>query len=189
LDEIPACGLIVVGQKLNDLLEHDPRPVERIVGAGISEEISGVMDQLVDRVSQWQLPHLRRVTCLYHAQNGPVVQALLPPFQQMETGVAGNRLPPVLNLSPSDFLAELTDHYLFAALHAMLFASLMAENRRRVDHLDHALNYLNGRIDLLAQKYNQLRQEEIIEEIEVLQLYAEPPAGGRTGPGGGCPDY
>jgi F-type H+-transporting ATPase subunit gamma len=181
--------LIAVGQKLHDLIDDDRGPTVCINGAGASEEISGVLDQLVDRVSQWQQAGICRVSCLYHAPEGVVGHALLPPFQHLETAGARQRLSPLLNLSPNDFLVELADHYLFVALHAMLYVSLMAENHRRVDHLDHAVNYLGGRINLLAQKYNQLRQEEIIEEIEVLLLYADASSIGPRDPGNAYPGH
>ena len=55
-------------------------------------------------------------------------------------------------------------------LHEILYASLLAENRRRVQHLDGALRHLDRRLDDLKRKDRRLRQEEIIEEIEVILL-------------------
>ena len=81
-------------------------------------------------------------------------------------------LPPVLNLEPTDFLIELSDHYLFAALHEIFYASLMAENRRRVRHLEGAVKHLDEESDALRRQSNARRQEEIIEEIEVILLSA-----------------
>ena len=80
--------------------------------------------------------------------------------------------PPLLNLSPQALLGELTDHYLFAALHAMLYTSLMIENQHRASHLDGAVKHLDDESDKLARHCNVLRQEEIIEEIEVILLSA-----------------
>jgi len=49
---------------------------------------------------------------------------------------------PLLNLAPEAFLAELLDHYLFAALHEMFYTSLTAENHQRMEHLQRALDRL-----------------------------------------------
>ena len=53
-----------------------------------------------------------------------------------------------------------------------LFESLMAENQRRVQHLDQAGHHLEQRMEELGKRRNMLRQEEIIEEIEVILLSA-----------------
>jgi len=53
-----------------------------------------------------------------------------------------------------------------------LFAALMAENQRRVQHLEQAGQHLEREVDALGKRRNMLRQEEIIEEIEVILLSA-----------------
>ncbi len=72
------------------------------------------------------------------------------------------------------------DHYLFAALHEILYASLNAENHQRVAHLEGAVKHLDDESAELARQCNALRQEEIIEEIEVILLSAAS-LGERTG--------
>jgi F-type H+-transporting ATPase subunit gamma len=94
---------------------------------------------------------------------------------------------PALNLAPRAFLLELIEHYLYAVLHAILYASLMAESTRRVRHLEGAVRHLDEEAERLLRRSNALRQEEIIEEIEVILLnaatvdQARVPAGGATG--------
>ena len=61
---------------------------------------------------------------------------------------------------------------LFANLHALLYTSLMEQNHKRVTHLDGAVRHLDDQLAQLAQQCNVLRQEEIIEEIEVILLSA-----------------
>ncbi len=62
------------------------------------------------------------------------------------------------------------EQYLFAALHALLFGSLMAEHQQRARHLEGALQRVDGRVRELRQRRNLLRQEEITEEIELILL-------------------
>ena len=54
-----------------------------------------------------------------------------------------------------------------------IFESLLAENERRVRHLDGAVRHLEERIAAIRRRVQALRQEEIIEEIEVILLSAE----------------
>ncbi|MFZ1828621.1 MAG: F0F1 ATP synthase subunit gamma, partial [Candidatus Competibacteraceae bacterium] len=117
------------------------------------------------------------LSALYHsdASGGIRLRRLLPlrdlPPAPVRTG------PPELNLSPADCLAGLTDHYLYAALNEVLYSSLMAENRRRLVHMDRALDRLDADMAQLRLAYNRQRQEEIIEEIEVILLSADLLAG------------
>lgn len=163
--------LITVGDKLHTLLENDARLAVSIQGANVSEEITLVLDRLAEEISTLQREQLVRVVCLYHdTMDGVAVQQLLPPFQQLDISTTAHRYPPVLNLTPAAFFSELMDHYLFAVLHAMLFTSLMMENRHRLNHLQRAVNHLDKQVEELERRSNMLRQEEIIEEIEVILL-------------------
>ena len=67
---------------------------------------------------------------------------------------------------------QLVDHYLITALHKILHVSLMAENQHRIQHLERATRHLDDRTDELSHRINALRQEEIIEEFEVILLNA-----------------
>jgi F-type H+-transporting ATPase subunit gamma len=99
-----------------------------------------------------------------------LIQKLLPPFQDDLNKKTLIPNKPILNISPDGFLLELTDHYLLAALHEILYTSLMAENHRRMQHLEGAVDYMDDKAEELSGKCNALRQEEIIEEIEVILL-------------------
>ena len=167
--------LLTIGRKLITLLEGDARVAVRIDGASVLEEVTSVLSQMVRELSSLQEQHrMLTVYGLYHsAEGGIVMQKLLPPFQQYLHRAPHFPHPPVLNQSPREFLAELTDHYLFAALHEMLYTSLNAENHQRVAHLEGAVKHLDDESAELARQCNALRQEEIIEEIEVILLSAD----------------
>ncbi|MGD2139268.1 MAG: FoF1 ATP synthase subunit gamma [Burkholderiales bacterium] len=166
--------IIAVGAKLHTLLEHDLRVVSRINGAGTSEEVASVLNQLVEQIISLQREHGRlEVSCLYHGSgDGLSSRTLLPPFRDLGDVPAKFTEPPVLNVAPAAFLLELSDQYLFAALHALLYASMMMENHDRVRHLDGAVRHIDDQSEDLARQCNALRQEEIIEEIEVILLSA-----------------
>ncbi len=145
-----------------------------IEGASVVEEVTSLLNQAVSELTMLQDKHgVLTVFCLYHSgEDGIVMQKLLPPFQGLLHKPPCFSHPPLLNQSPREFLVELTDHYLFAALHEMLYTSLMEENHYRVAHLEGAVKHLDDKSAELARQCNALRQEEIIEEIEVILLSA-----------------
>ena len=166
--------LIATGRKLYTLLEGDGRVAAQIDGASVAEEVTSVLSQVVRELSALQEQNrMLNVYGLYHGSEGGIVmQKLLPPFQHYLHQAPRFPHPPVLNQSPRVFLAELTDHYLFAALHEALYTSLMAENHQRVAHLEGAVKHLDDESAELMRQSNILRQAEIIEEIEVILLSA-----------------
>ena len=164
--------LIAVGRKLCTLLEGDARVAAMIDGASVAEEVTTLLNNVVSELTTLQDKHdVLTVICLYHvSENDIVMQKLLPPFQDLLHKPPHFPRPPVLNQSPRKFLVELIDHYLFASLHEMLYTSLMVENHHRVMHLEGATKHLDDESTELARQCNALRQEEIIEEIEVMLL-------------------
>ena len=166
--------LVAVGSRLAALVAEDPRLVGSIPGASAAEEVPAVLGQLIPALNR--LTTERGVGSLSVVHLDPErdrVQSdpLLPPFRSVPQGAAP-RYPcaPVLNLAPERFLATLMEHHLFAALHALLFGSLMAEHQQRVRHLEGALQRVDSRVSELRQRRNLLRQEEITEEIELILL-------------------
>jgi F-type H+-transporting ATPase subunit gamma len=176
LQEHPADSpmLIAVGRKLHTVLEGDARVAALIDGASVVEELSFLLGRLADALTSLQERHgIVTVFCIYHdSEDGIVMQKLLPPFQHLLHKPPQFSHPPMLHQSAGEVLVELAEHYLFAALNQMLYTSLMMENYRRVSHLEGAVKHLDDEAAELAQQCNALRQEEIIEEIEVILLSA-----------------
>lgn len=167
--------LIAVGRKLHQLLENDSRLCATIDGASTADELTDVIKRLVDAIAAMQRQHgALSVSVLHHSldERGIVLNRLIPSFERFRNERRHFPYPPLLNLEPRDFFIEITDQYVFAALHEVLYASLMAENHRRVRHLEGAVRNLEERSSALRRKCNALRQEEIVEEIEVILLSA-----------------
>ena len=171
--------LLVVGQKLHTLMEKGADRVTLIDGASVAEEVTSVLNQIVQTLSSLQKQYdMLNLYGLYHGESGDILmQKLLPPFQQCLLQPAHFPLPPVLTLSPENFFLELTEQYIFAALHEILYTSLMVENHNRIAHLESAVKHLDDKSEELSRKFNALRQEEIIEEIEIVLLSGGSTAG------------
>ena len=177
----PTTKVIAVGTKLHQLLDDLPLPLIRLEGPGVVEEATDVLNRVVEQLLAVQSDQGPvSLYGLYHAgENGVVAQRLLPPFQHLQHQPQRFPHPPVMNLTPSALLVELTDQYLFAALNQMLYASLTEENHQRVAHLDEAVRHLDEESEELRRQSNALRQEEITEEIEIILLNA--PVQGKPG--------
>lgn len=168
--------LIAVGNKLVPLIDSaslTERAPYLLAGANVNEEVGNLAEQLMQTLAELQTTD--ELYAIYHAypQEEILCEKLLPAFsgfQQLHCSSPPPPHEPLLNLDVQAFLLELTDHALQHNLHHLLYDSLMAENLQRVRHLENATRHLEQKSEVLKKRMNVLRQEEIIEEIEVLLL-------------------
>ena len=170
--------LIVIGGKLAVKLTDDLRVAASLEGASVVEEVDSVLVKLMETLTTLTVPGADRaplrLTVFHHdAAEESVKVSDLRPFQKPESTSIRFAHAPLLYLQPQSFLTGLGEQYLFAALHALLYNSLMAENQRRMQHMDAAVRRLERTSADLLRKRNILRQEEITEEIEVIMLSVE----------------
>jgi len=166
--------LICVGHKLETLLENDERAIIFVDGASVAEEVGNVLNQIVNQLSSmYEHYGSLNLYVLYHDDENQLInQQLLPPFQNLLNHQSQEPYAPELNLEPRSFLLDLSYHYLFVVLYEILYTSLMAESRQRMAHLEGAVQHMEEQSEELHRQSNILRQEEIIEEIEVILLSA-----------------
>ena len=180
-------GIIAIGSRLCDrLVDYPLEVIASIEGANVAEEVPVILNRLIDAISSLPVyegdinrgthvaPALQ-LTAVYHDnETGQIIRRqILPPFPRQQQRRLRYGSPPVLNLEPSDFFSDLIDHYLFAVLHEIFYISLMAENLRRLQHLEGAVKHLDDETVNLRRKSLIYRQEEITEEIEVILLNSE----------------
>jgi len=168
-------SIIIVGQKLARHFEADPRVAAFVDGANFEEEIAQILNTMVSAISLLQKQYgIISLVVLYHSDISDQINRcdLLPPFHE-KFEAPGFTYPPLLNIQAEQFFTDLSEQYLFAALHEIAYTSLMIENHWRVQHLEGAVNRLDSDTDTLRQKCRTLRQEEITEEIEVILLSAD----------------
>lgn len=156
--------------------EAYPRAVF-VENASVAEEIGATLVRIMDAVTEahgsGNMGSLRLTVLHHHEQGGGVQVSVLYPFEEKEAPVRRYADPPELLLDPVVFTRELVEQYLFARLHELLYSSLLTENQVRVEHLESAVQRLERKSSNLTRKRNELRQEEITEEIEVIMLSAE----------------
>lgn len=176
LHECPVCiehpqRLLAVGRKLCERLDEVLPGYEGLAGASVSEEIQSVLTQVV-AVTQKKLVQnsATALWILYHNDdpNNIISRRLLPPEKVSVPEKRYN--PPMLHGEPDRFFSHFLQHYLLLGLTQLFTVSLLAENEYRVRHLEGAIHRLDERLAKLTSRARILRQEEIIEEIEVILL-------------------
>ena len=171
-------ALIVVGARLLSRLA-DARVTASFRGASVAEEVPRVLEHVVASLNEAFAASDRRaaqsLSMLAHLENSetPILRVVFPPPRRSEAGQRPETTPPVMLMSPAALYAELLQHYLWAVLHASFYGSLMVENRKRLQHMERAINRLDDHTQELRRRFNLLRQEEITEEIEMIMLSGE----------------
>ena len=168
---------IAVGHKLGVRLEGDPRVIAQANGPSAAEEVSTVLTGLLASVQeiaalQGGLTELALWAAFHDPEAGGVRMENLMAFPA-PASPGRHRSPPHVPLPPHVFLPELISHYLFSLLAHLSYASLMAENRARLAHMEAATHRLERRTEELTLHRNLLRQEEITQEMELILLSAE----------------
>jgi F-type H+-transporting ATPase subunit gamma len=173
-DSPSAATILAIGHKLHTRLEDESseRALVLLDGANVLEEVPAVLERIVSELESIRSLHgALDVRAVYYRDETEIAERkLLPPFDVPEQAPPKLTHPPSLNLRPADLLVELTDHYLLASLHEVLYASLLNENQQRVTHLGLSVKHLDGKLADIRHRGNALRQEEITEEIEVILL-------------------
>lgn len=170
-------SLVVVGRKLSSKFAKE-RVAVCVAGPTVVEEVPLVMVNLMEQLRDMQKRQGRgkrfALTIVHQrpsSEGGEI--RIHQPMKSNASRPARFGYPPLLNLVPLAFATHLLDEHLFSLLHEVFYSSLMAENQRRFQHMDEAIQRLERGMAELLQKRNMSRQEEITEEIEVIMLSAE----------------
>lgn len=163
---------IAVGSLLCQRLEERGVAHRPIPGAVVNEDIPGVMSHIAASLrASTQQDHdmTTGLLVVHHDESGTVhSERILPvPVTPSERCWRGR---PMLQLRPPELYGMLIEHYVFASLNSLLVASLLAENRQRLDQMSAALDRLHERVDTLDRVRRRARQEAITEEIEIILL-------------------
>lgn len=156
---------IAVGERLVSMMPAHASLIS-VRGADGGLDAAMAIDRILAAIRKtWNLSGGQSgiVACL-RDEDGARTQRLVPlPVSQDE-----KRFLPLMNEPPARVALGVTEHFLFHILLALQLRSIRVENRMRLMQMENALQHLeHGSEDLMRQR-NRMRQEEIIEEIELM---------------------
>lgn len=166
--------VVAVGERLAVLLPED-ETVSAVAGATGVLDASATIDRIltaIGEVRERNKGELGLVAAL-RDEAGVTLQRLLPLHSSLKE--PDSTPLPLTNEAPSIVARGVAEHYLFHTLFALMLRSIRMENHMRLTQMENALSHLEQGTEQLQRKRNRLRQEEIIEEIELI-------AGGETLP-------
>lgn len=152
--------ILVIGSRLASKLSDHHGIMALSAAVGIDESLP-VMQSITDKLLQHGLPH--RIRLLYHDRSAVQLTQLLPVEYSSQNS---NSLD--INLPPETLLPQLQWQHLQQALMLYLTKSLHTENRWRLQQMEGARDHLEELSLTLRKRINAQRQQQIVEEIEVI---------------------
>jgi F-type H+-transporting ATPase subunit gamma len=160
----PCDELLIMGGRLAMKLDGAHRG-SVFAGPTTVDEILPRLHQVVDHLVPASGP--LQLTVLAHGQHGPKRTQLIP----------CRNLPRVTGVVHVDttcrqqaLFEEMQWQWLYQGLFRTMLLSLMRENRLRLQQMEGAQEHLTTLIDSLQLRLNTLRQQEIVEEIEMILI-------------------
>ena len=157
---------ILIGERLHGLLDTGTNAY-CLPGAQSALDATATIDRIlaaIEEVRTTRQDEFRLMAC-FRDEKQPRCQQLWPlPIIRSQ----GNAYPPQ-TFSPLDEVASgVAEHYLFHTLLALLLRAIRVENHMRLMQMETALRHLEQGGEDLQRQRNRLRQEEIVEEIELM---------------------
>jgi len=160
--------VLVVGSRLaNKLADH--HSLSALPAAVSIDEALPVMQSITDNLIAQGLP--RQLHVLYHDRSASQLIQLLPavPLATAPAPQPATISPSLqINLKLEQLQQELQWQYLQQGLMLYLVTSLQTENRWRLQQMEGARDHLENLSLELRKRINSQRQQEIVEEIEVI---------------------
>ncbi|MBL1262791.1 F0F1 ATP synthase subunit gamma [Methylomicrobium sp. RS1] len=157
---------ILIGERLHDLLPESANDL-RVPGANGGLDAAATIEAILPAIAESRQKHrgTAGLVACFHDDRGASSQRLLP-LTEAQPDVSG--FPPHVYASPEETAAGIAEHYLFHQILAILLRSIRVENHMRLMQMENALHHLEEGSSGLIRQRNRLRQEEIVEEIELM---------------------
>jgi len=159
-------SLILLGERLHDQATENPGRL-CIAGADSCLNTADTIDRILAAVTELRGGEDRpfNLYACCHDEQGARIQQLWPlPIVQ----ASSNRQPPLTHEPIAEVAAQIANHYLYHSLLAMLLRSIKTENHMRLMQMETALRHLERGTEEMLRQRNRFRQEEIVEEIELM---------------------
>ncbi|ANE55749.1 F0F1 ATP synthase subunit gamma [Methylomonas sp. DH-1] len=156
--------LILVGERLHGLFGGHASAC-CLDGAEGGLDAPAAIDRILAAVSELRLGGEYGLVAGIRDEQGARSQRLWP--LPRSVGRTPAELP--LTYQPAREVATgVAEHYLFHSLLALMLRSIRVENHMRLMQMETALRHLERGGEDLQRQRNRLRQEEIVEEIELM---------------------
>jgi F-type H+-transporting ATPase subunit gamma len=170
--------VLLVGSRLAERAAQAELALDSIPGANVTEELAPTLERVLawlERTQREAPGGAARVSALLQDPDAPrLLQRTLVPLPRPAADAAPRYADaPRLTLPPPALLRALADQALMLSLHELFSVSLIAENRRRLEHMEGALRRLDETTAVLGRRMHAARQEDITQEIEVIMLSAQ----------------
>ena len=160
-------SLILLGERLHDMFAASAERV-CIAGAAGGLEAAASIDRILAAVQQLRGGDDKpfRLWGYFRDETGACSQRLWP--VPVSASAPSSGYPPLSYAPLPDVAVGVAEHYLFHTLLALLLRSIRVENHMRLMQMETALRHLERGSEDLLRLRNRLRQEEIVEEIELM---------------------
>lgn len=161
--------VILMGSRLQSIMGARGEQAEFVPGPTSEKQVATTLTATLECFQRLQQQHKKplRLTAMCHDLHEIREVDLFPlpaiDFHTLPHPRAFHHLEPLPVLRQN-----IENHYLYHALLAVLYRSLYAENHRRLMQMEGALQHLDEESQQLKMQINAQRQEEIVEEIEVI---------------------
>ena len=163
--------MILLGERLHPMLEARDN-LRCINGANGGLDAPAAIDRILAAIAELRDGDSRPFglwACVRDEQAAQAVKLWpLAMPRRMRPGY-----PPLTNAPIAEVAGNIAEYYLFHNLLALLLRSIKMENHMRLIQMETALRHLDEGTEEMLRLRNRLRQEEIVEEIELM-------AGSRT---------
>lgn len=158
--------VVAVGERLaggfGDVVGHTD-----VAGALGALDAAAAVDRILAALdgARLQSPRANGLIVCFRDYDSARTERLLP-FCPAKSGQSG-MLP--LTQEPAVRVAsKVVEHYLFHMLLSRLLHAIRVENHMRLTQMENAMQHLGRSSEELQRRRNALRQEEIVEEIELI---------------------
>jgi len=158
--------LILIGERLQGILGTGDNTL-CLTGAQGALDAAAAIDRIltaIDSIRGMNQDEFRLMACI-RDEREPISQQLWPLHSRLPSN---NVYPPQTFVAPAKVASGVAEHYLFHTLLALLLRSIRVENHMRLLQMETALRHLEQGAEDLQRQRNRLRQEEIVEEIELM---------------------
>lgn len=158
--------LILIGERIHDMIDSQDSQ-RRIGGAEGGLDAPAAIDRILAAVTELRgrgAAPFGLLAC-FRDEQGARSERLWP-LPAVRRDAEGFR--PLTYMPAAEVATGIAEHYLYHTLLALLLRSIRVENHMRLMQMETALRHLERGGEELQRQRNRLRQEEIVEEIELM---------------------